>query len=147
MLKSLELVQKANIIPFLRLATKKEGKGTESTGPHKVKIIGDEVIKDKDFSGNEIFKVRYTLEENGVKKRYDVAVKNDKGELSYLVQKLADIPEGTEITLEYVRKGLKGYIDVRTQAEEIAKDSESEMPVIQEKEELAFDDDGNVIPL
>ena len=133
---SQSLVQKANIIPSLKLATKKDKGGVEGTGSHKVKILEDKVVEGKDFNRNMIHMVRYTLEENGVKKKYDTAVKGDNGELSYLVQKLAEIPEGTEIVLEYVQKGLRGFIDVR-QAEG------KEEPVI--GEEPVFDTDGNVI--
>jgi hypothetical protein len=56
--------------------------------------------------------VIYYVEENGERKKYKVPVKGKDGEPHYLVQRLAEIPEGQEIVLEYKRAGMKGYIEV-----------------------------------
>lgn len=112
MKSSKELLVKANIIPKLRLAIKEDGKPPVPTGPHKVKIISDTIQNGKDHTGKVIPIVRYIFEENGEKKRYDVPVKNNEGELHYLVQRLAEVEEGQEIIIEMKKKGIKNYVSV-----------------------------------
>lgn len=108
---SKELMTVAKIIPKLRLGNKTE-KGVVSTGPHIVKVLEDKIIKGKDMKGREIEYVRYTLEEKGEKKIYDTKLKNEQGELSYLVQRFAEIEEGQEARLEMKKRGMKNYISV-----------------------------------
>ncbi|MFM2394178.1 MAG: hypothetical protein RLZZ546_2160 [Bacteroidota bacterium] len=112
MQNSKQLLKQANIMPRLRLAIK-DGKGVKGTGPHRVKIISDKIVKGKDFEGNVIEKMRYILEEDGVQKMYECLIKDkDTGSLHYLVQRIAEFNEGDELIMEYKRKGLKGYIEV-----------------------------------
>ena len=107
------LMKEANIQPKLRLGTKKAKGGTEPTGPHKVKMIADKIVKGTDpKTGKEVEFVRYLLEENGETKTYQTKKLNDKGELSYLVQRLSEINEGQEVILEMKKQGIKNYIDV-----------------------------------
>jgi hypothetical protein len=113
MKQSLELLKQAGLKPKLRLGSKKAGKGTESTGPHRVKMIADKVVKGVDSkTGKEIEYVRYLVEENGEEKTYQTKKLNDKGELSYLVQRLAEVQEGQEVILEMKKQGIKNYIQV-----------------------------------
>lgn len=109
---SQELLVKANILPRLRLAIKEEGKAPKPTGPHRVTILEDKIQNAKNHKGEVVPVVRYTFEENGEKKRYDVPVKNEAGELHYLVQRLAEFKEGDEIILEMKKKGPKNYVNV-----------------------------------
>lgn len=110
---SLQLLKEAGIQPKLRLGNKKAKGGTESTGPHRVKMIADKMVKGIDPKTNkEVDYVRYLLEENGETKTYQTKKLNDKGELSYLVQRLAEIKEGEEVILEMKKQGIKNYIDV-----------------------------------
>lgn len=110
---SKELLKRSGIMPKLRLA-ERVGKGVRGTGPHKVRLIEDKIIRGKDFdSGNPIEKVRYFVEENGEKKQYDTRLKSkDTDELSYFVQRMAEIPEGSEVVLEFKRAGVRGYIEI-----------------------------------
>ena len=126
MKNSQDLLKKADIIPYLKLGIKLEGGGTKSTGSHKVKLISDSVFEGKDFYGNPQQKLRIILEEDGQKKKYDTAINNKQGDLSYLVQKLAEFNEGDEIVMEYVKNGAKGFIDVRKAGDE------AEIPIIDE---------------
>lgn len=110
---SKQLLKEAGIQPKLRLGTKKAGGGNESTGSHRVKLVADKLVKGNDpKTGKEIEYVRYLLEENGETKTYQTKKLNEKGELSYLVQRLAEVAEGQEVILEMKKQGIKNYIDV-----------------------------------
>lgn len=110
---SLQLLKEAGIQPKLRLGNKKAKGGTESTGPHRVKMVADKMVKGIDPKTNkEVDYVRYLLEEKGEIKTYQTKKLNDKGELSYLVQRLAEVKEGEEVILEMKKQGIKNYIDV-----------------------------------
>lgn len=111
---SKQLVRAAGIYPRIKLFTKEEGKSAKSTGVHKVKLIKDKEIKGKDpITGKVVDKIRYLVEENGELKTYDTNKFNkDTGEISYLVQKLAEFDENTIVYLEGKSKGIKNYVDV-----------------------------------
>ncbi len=107
------LLKEAGIQPKLRLGSKKVGGGVVPTGAHRVKMIGDKVVKGIDpKSGKEIDYVRYLLLENGETKTYQTKKLNEKGELSYLVQRLAEINENEEVILEMKKQGIKNYVEV-----------------------------------
>lgn len=113
MKESKRLLKEAGIQPKLRLGSKQAKGGTTSTGPHRVKMVADKVVKGNDpKTGKEIDYVRYLLEENGETKTYQTKKLNDKGELSYLVKRLAEIGEGQEVILEMKKQGIKNYIEV-----------------------------------
>lgn len=116
MQNSKELMKRAGIIPRLRLAVKRAGGGTMGTGPHKVKILEDKIIRGKDPEGKSkelIEFMRYLVEEDGEKKTYDTRLKSkETGELSYLVQHFAEVDEGEEVILEFKRTGVRGFIEV-----------------------------------
>lgn len=137
MKNSTEIIKKAGIIPDLQLAVKRDTGGVDSTGPHTVKMLEDKVIKDNDYeTGMEIFVVRYIVEENGAKKKYEVPMKDKNGEIHYLVQRLAEVEEGEEITLECKRRGIKNYIEVkRFNQPEIVKPSADDIPIIEDQPE------------
>lgn len=110
---SRELLQKAGILPKLRLGTKLPKGGVKPTGAHRVKILEDKIIrKPEPSTGKEIEWVRYTVEENGEKRIYDTKLKDKDGQLSYLVQRFAEINEGQEVILEMKKQGIKNYIEV-----------------------------------
>ena len=139
---SKDIVKKAGIIPDLVLATKRDKGGVDSTGPHTVKLLEDKVIKDTDYdTGAEIYVVRYILEEAGEKKKYDVAMKDKKGEIHYLVQRLAEIGEGEEIIMECKRHGIKNYIEIKrvNQPEKANVAEEDDIPIINENEPSDFE--------
>ncbi len=104
---------KAGILPKLKLGRKLSKVGTKSTGAHRVKLLSDKVVNGTDPKTGKIIEyVRYLLEEKGEKKIYQTKKLNDKGELSYLVQNLAEINEGEEVILEMKKQGIKNYIEV-----------------------------------
>lgn len=112
---SKKLLQEAGIIPKLKLGRKiKNAKGNmeiKGNGLQKVKLIADKLTTGKDFKGIECEFVRYLFEtETGEKRTYQTKKLNDKGELSYFVQGMADIEENQWLTLEMKRKGLKNYV-------------------------------------
>ena len=127
------LLKEAGIQPKLRLGTKKAGGGVIPNGQHRVKMIADKVIKGNDpKTGKETEYVRFLVEENGETKTYQTKKLNDKGELSYLVQRLAEINEGQEVILEMKKQGIKNYIEVTpingTEQVEIEDDDHEEIP-------------------
>src|SRR3990167_5166067 len=110
---SKELLAKAGILPKLRLGHKQPKGGVKPTGPHRVKILEDKIIRKPDpTSGKEIEWVRYILEENGEQKFYDTKLKDKNGQLSYLVQRFAEISEGEEVIMEMKKQGIKNYIEI-----------------------------------
>src|SRR6266508_629987 len=114
---SKEILKQAHIVPKLKLATRqKNAKGNEvvvGTGPQRVKIVSDKVGMDKDpKTGKPRHIVLYYFEWNGEGRMYKVPVKNEEGNIHYLVQHLAECNEGDELILEHKRKGIKGYIEV-----------------------------------
>lgn len=97
----------------MRLGNKTE-KGVKANGTHRVKIISDKIIRKPDpQTGKDTEWVRYVVEEKGEQKIYDTRLKNkDTGELSYLVQRFAEINEGDEVILEMKKQGIKNYIEI-----------------------------------
>lgn len=113
MQNSKQLLKAAGILPKLRLGLEQSGGGVKPTGPHKVKILEDKIIKRPDpRTAKDIEWVRYTVEENGEKKIYDTKLRDKNGGLSYLVQRFAEINEGEEVILEMKKQGVKNYIAV-----------------------------------
>jgi hypothetical protein len=107
-----ELIKEKGIIPKLRLGTK-TAKGVVGAGPKRVRFIAVKFLNDIDpTTGKETEYVRYLFEENGEKKKYQTRKLNKDGEISYLVQRLAEVNEGDEIILEMKKRGVKNYIDV-----------------------------------
>ena len=65
------------------------------------------------MTGKVVDKVRYLVEENGELKTYDTNKFNkDTGEISYLVQKLAEFEENTVVYFEGKKQGMKNYVSV-----------------------------------
>ena len=140
--KSQALVDEAGIMPFLKLFVEVEGKkggpgGTKPTGPHEVKVLRDRVISAKDYqTGDEIPVVEYLLEEDGKEVRYQVTVKDKKGELHYLIQRLAEVEKDEVIVLEGKKGKNSSYVEVR-------RDTESggeELPTVDVDEDLVEDE-------
>lgn len=135
------ILKKANITPDLKLFVKREGGGTQATGPHTVKLLDSKIIKGTDFStGKEIYLIRLLLEENGEKKKYDFPMKDKKGDIHYLIHRLADFKEGSEIVLEGKSQGGRSFTDVHP-VNTTTETSEGDIPIINQ------DDDGEDIPV
>jgi hypothetical protein len=109
---SRDIILKAGLFPKLRLGIK-SGRGVTPTGPHKVKIIEDKLIKKMNTDGVEEHFVRYIFEEDGEKKQYDCHMKAKVGnDPHYLVQALSEVEPGEELILEMKKAGVKSYIEV-----------------------------------
>lgn len=121
---------KAGLLPKLRLGIK-GGRGVTPTGPHKVIILEDKLVKKLNPEGQEEVFVRYIFDEGGEKKQYDAHMKAKVGnDPHYLVQALAECEPGEELILEMKKAGVKNYIAVTrvalNQTEEVAVDDEDE---------------------
>jgi hypothetical protein len=120
---SREILSKAGLLPKLQLGIKTE-KGVKSTGKHTVIVLEDKIIQKPAIeAGDDGYRMRYIVEEGGVKKQYDTRL-NKKGEKepSYFVQAMAVIEPGEEITFEMKKAGIKNYIEiVRLSGGEVAK--------------------------
>lgn len=105
-------MNKAGLLPKLRLGIKNGGRVTP-TGPHRVKIVEDKLVKKLNTEGVEEYFVRYIFEEDGQKKQYDCHMKAKVGnDPHYLVQALAEVEPGEELILEMKKAGVKSYIEV-----------------------------------
>lgn len=123
---------------YLKLAVKK-GNTVSGTGPHNVKLIGCENATNKDYkTQKEIKGVNLLFEEKGQSKKYFVPTLGDDGKFHYLIERFADIEEGTELILEYQRKegSVRGFINVEVVGGEEVKtvSEEGEIPIINEDE-------------
>jgi hypothetical protein len=109
---SREILTKAGLLPKLRLGIK-GARGVTPTGPHRVKIVEDKLIKKLNTEGVEEHFVRYIFEEDGEKKQYDAHMRGKgSSDPHYLVQALAEIEPGEELVLEMKKAGVKNYIEV-----------------------------------
>ncbi len=139
---SKDLLKQANIVPKLRLGERRNGR-VVSTGPHRIKILKDKLDKGTDHnSGQEVEVVKFLVEENGEHKAFERKKLNKVGELDYLIQRLAEIPEGSEIVLEMKKQGIKNYIEVMVVGESESVEEEDD-DIVPEGEEL-FKKDGEI---
>lgn len=147
---SKQVVKEAGIHPKLRLLTKEDGKAPVPTGEHKIRLLKDKEIVKKDLEGKDTPYIRYLVEEYGEIKTYDTRkYSKDTGEVSYLVQKLAEYPENSYVILEAKKQGAKNYISVRpvNKMEEVeVEDDDGEETTEFELPEVKVDleDDGSV---
>lgn len=125
---------------YLKLAVK-EGKVVRGTGPHQVVLIGCENAVNRDYqTQKEVKGINLLFEEKGEKKKYFVPTLGDDSKFHYLIERFAEIEEGTELVLEYKRKegSVRGFIEVR-EAQEIIKGQEvgqvedEEIPIVEDE--------------
>ena len=117
---SQEILKAAGIVPKLRLGSK-SGKGVKPTGAWRVKMIKDKEVVGRDSqTGKEVPMVRYLMDvlmkdgKTWEKRIYETKKFNkDTGDVSYLVIRLAEVPEGGEVILEMNKMGIKNFIDVK----------------------------------
>ena len=147
MLNSRKLLDNAGILPKLRLGIKQQKGGVKSTGPHRVKVLEDKIVKKADAdSGGKVEYVRYFVEENGEKKVYDARLKDKvSGELHYFVQRFAELNEGDEVILEMKKMGAKNYIQITPvdQSIPVEIEEDTDEPIVEDvppEAELSSDD-------
>lgn len=109
---SKKILEQAGITPKLRLAVKNERGIPTTTGPHRVKLIEEKLIKGTDEKGNEVAIVRYFFLEEGEKRMYEVPVKDKKGGVHYLVQRFAEMEPEEEIQLTFKKAQGRSFIEV-----------------------------------
>jgi len=98
-----QVLKQAGVIPQLRLFIQKEGGGTESTGPHTVKILrsGKGIVNIKNpRTGVLEPHIWVWFEEKGSEVRYSIPVKNKQGGIHYLIERFSTLEEGDIIILE-----------------------------------------------
>ena len=130
---SKKILKDAGVLPELVLGNKTEH-GVIPTGAHTVKLLKDKEVMDEE-DGKPCPKVRYLVEENSEMKTYDTRkFKKGTEEISYLVKRLAAIPENTEVILEMKKERGKNFISVKAVAESVQAEIESdeEIPIINE---------------
>lgn len=128
---SKEIIEKAGIIPRLRLGSK-TGRGVTTNGSFRVKMIKDKEIVGRDANtGKEVPMIRYLMDvlmkdgKTWEKRIYETKKFNkDTGEVSYLVIRLAEVPEGGEVILEMKKMGIKNFVSVRDIGENVAVEDE-----------------------
>ncbi len=136
--------EKGTYQPKLSLFVQKEGGGTQSTGPHEVKLISSKLVKGSDFATKkERAEIQLLLEENGVEKTYQFPAQDKEGGVHYLVERFAPIPEGSVVVLEgkKAKSGVGSYISVQLledgelrEPEGISTSTNGEIPVIEDEE-------------
>lgn len=94
---------------YLSLAPKNSEGVPTPNGQHRIVLVKDE--KTTNSMGKEQLTV--TVKEGGVEKIWNIKLKDDEGNLHYLVQILADYNEGDELIVEMKKNGAKNFVDVK----------------------------------
>ena len=116
---------------WLRLGIKNPQGRRESTGPHQVKFLKDQVIEGRDYHTREKRKeVEYIFEENGEQKKYRCPIYGKDGQLHYFLRKMNDFTYGDKLILEMKSLGDKNVINVSRVGISDVKDED--IPIIEE---------------
>ena len=121
-------------MPKLRLGVKLAKGGVSSTGPHSVKFVEEPiVILGKDHEGKQRKELKFIVEENGIRYRWNVPIMNKEGtQPNYLMERIMDISIGDERILEMMRQGARNYVDVRKPDEAPEPPDDEEDPEIED---------------
>lgn len=136
---SQEILKASGIVPKLRLGAK-TGKGVKSTGKYHVRLVSDKEVVGRDTqTGKEVPMVRYLLDllmsdgKTWEKRIYQTRKFNkDTNEVSYLVQRFAELAENSHVILEMKKQGIKNYIEVT----EVGADGKE---IVHEEEEVVVE--------
>lgn len=127
------LATQLKIMPKLRLGIKLEKGGVSPTGPHKVKFLEEPTtVMGKDEKGAPRKELKFTVEEDGIKYRWQVPILGKDGQPSYLIERLMNVEVGDERILEMMKQGIKNYIDVRMVDEAPEPPEEGEHDILEE---------------
>jgi hypothetical protein len=69
-------------------------------GIHKVKIISQKIGKGKNYQGVEVDELQMVITDNGVNKFWNMPLKNEDGNLYYLIEDLENIEINEEFIVE-----------------------------------------------
>jgi len=123
-----------------------------ANGPHRVVITSQKIGKGKNFRGEEKDMLIMEITDNGVPKLWDTPLKNDDGNLYYLIEDLEDIEIGEEFIVEafklkngkYGKKitkvGKKVEADVLKTIQYDDSDSEGDRPSLDEGADISVED-------
>jgi len=127
---------------FLKLAVQVKNEdgtsgGIKSTGVHKVKFVSDEKINFTPYKKTtKVDGIKYTFEENKVNKIMIKELLNSDGKLNYFIEKMREFEYGEELSLEYVKKGITGFVNINKEGESSEPKEEiidiNDIPVIEE---------------
>lgn len=104
----------------------------KGTGLHRVKILSAEEGRKKNFkTGIEEDGFFLTFEEDGENKKYFIKKYGKEGKFSYLAERFANIPEGSELIIEYKKKqgSYEGFLDVKFAPKDDEVQGEEEIPI------------------
>ena len=107
------VAEKLKVVPKLKLGVKLEKGGVQSTGPHLVTFLEDMIVNGRDDLGKPRQEIRFTVEESGIKYRWNIPILGKDGNPHYLVEKLMNIEPGQMRILEMKKFGAKNFVDVR----------------------------------
>ena len=123
-----EIAKQLNVLPKLQLGIKLKTGGVKSTGTHIVKFLSEPIIvMGKDDKGTPRKELKFTVEENGTKYRWNIPLLNKEGQPNYLLERLLNVEVNDVRELEMTRQGAKNYVDVRTIDEQPEPPDEEEI--------------------
>lgn len=135
MQKVAEVAKALNILPKLQLGVKQQGGGVNPTGPHQVKFVAEPtIVFGKGEDGKPRKELRFEVEENGQRFRWNVPLLNKEAQPNYLIERLIDVSVGDERVLEMIRERGRNYISV-VKLGESPDDDDIEIPVREGQEE------------
>jgi hypothetical protein len=121
-------------------------------GQHRVKIVSQKIGKGKSYNGTEQDMLIMVITDNGVQKTWDMPIKNEDGNLYYLIEDLEDIEIGEEFLVEAfkLKNGKYGKRITKVAGQRSLEsipviqldeqDSEGDRPSLGEGEDISPDD-------
>jgi hypothetical protein len=121
-------------------------------GQHRVKITSQKIGKGKSFQGVEVDELQMVITDNGVTKLWNMPLKNEDGNLYYLIEDLENIELNEEFIVEAfkLKNGKYGKriskVAGQGSGEHIAtiqldeQDSEGDRPKLDEGEDISVED-------
>lgn len=115
-----KVLEQAKLYPKLKLGEKLPGGGIKGLGAKTVEVVSDKIIKKIDpKDGKEKFYMRYNLKLDGELRRYETRLQDDNGEPTYFVQRMGEFKPGDVITLEMKKAGIKNYVEITSDLDDL----------------------------
>lgn len=101
----------------------------KGTGKHTLRFTGMEKGNNNDYqTGKDVEGYFLMFDEDGVSKKYFTPIiDKNSDKYHYLIVKFRDIEIGDELEMEYIAKGVKGYIEVTVLNRDIEVDEAPEI--------------------
>jgi len=100
-------------------------------GQHRVTILTQKIGKGKNFKGAEQEMLIMTITDNGVEKLWDMPIKNEEGNLYYLIEDLENIEIGEEFFVEAYKLQNGKYGKRITKVAGASRVADGGIPIIQ----------------